>query len=67
MKKVIAACIDQVLQFDSEQEVDRFIEQLKQKKQQFKIVWKNTLDDGNVQVRIKKQYNNNDFMEDEGD
>lgn len=62
MKKVISACVDQILQFDSEQEVDRYIEQLSGKKQLFQIVWKNTLDNGIVQIRVKKQYNNNDFM-----
>jgi hypothetical protein len=62
MKKVISACVDQVLQFDSEQEVDKYVEWLKGKKQLFQIVWKNTLDNGIVQIRVKKQYNNTDFM-----
>lgn len=62
MKKVISACVDQILQFDSEQEVDKYIEQLSGKKQLFQIVWKNKLDNGTVQIRVKKQYNNTDFM-----
>ena len=63
MKKVISACLDQILEFDSEQEVDKLIEFLKSRKQRFKVVWKNTLNNGKVQIRIKKQYNNNDLME----
>ena len=62
MKKVISACVDQLLEFDSEQEIDRFIEGLKSKKQKYKILWKIPLGNGKVQIRIKKQYNNH-FME----
>ena len=62
MKKVISACVDQILEFDSEQEVDRLLENLKMKKQRFSVIWKNTLNNGKVQIRIKKQYNKH-FME----
>nr|WP_308742069.1 hypothetical protein [uncultured Anaerocolumna sp.] len=63
MKKVICACIDQLLQFDSKQEVELFIELLKSKNQQFKIEFIQNMPNGTVQVRIKKQYNNNSFEE----
>jgi hypothetical protein len=63
LKKVISAHIDQVLQFDSENELDKFIEGLESKKQQYQVVWKNALGGGKVIMRIKKQYNNNDFVE----
>ena len=62
MKKIISACIDQVIQFDSEQEVEKFLEHLKSRKQRFTVVWKNSLNDGIVQIRIRRQYNNH-FME----
>ena len=62
VKKVISACIDQVIQFDSEQEIDLLLEHLKSRKQRFTIVWKNNLNDGNVQIRIRRQYNQH-FME----
>lgn len=65
MKKIISACIDQVIQFDTEQEIDLFLEHLKNRKQRFTVVWKNELKDGTVQIRIRRQYNNH-FME-EGD
>ena len=63
MKKVISACIDRILQFNSEQEVDCYIEDLKRKRQVYQVVWKNTLDNGTVQIRVKTQYNQSDFME----
>lgn len=62
MKKVISACIDRILQFNSEHEVDIYIEQLEKKKQVYRVVWKNTLKNGNVQIRIKTQYNQSHFM-----
>ena len=62
MKKIISACIDQVVQFDSEQELLNFLEHLKSRKQRFTVVWKNNLNDGIVQIRIRRQYNNH-FME----
>lgn len=62
VKKVISACIDQVIQFDSEQEIDLLLEHLKSRKQRFTIVWKNNLNDGKVQIRIRRQYNQH-FME----
>ena len=63
MKKVIAAHVDQILEFDSEMEITKFLEGLEFKKQLYQIVWKNTLPNGKVQIRIKRQYNKNDFVE----
>lgn len=37
MKKVLEACIDQILQFDSEKEFEVFVEGLERKPQQFKV------------------------------
>ena len=65
MKKVISACIDQILEFDSEDEIDTLLFDLEKKKQRFTIVWKNVLNNGKIQIRIKKQYNNH-FMEGDG-
>ena len=62
MKKIISACIDQVVQFDSEHELSDFLEHLKNRKQRFMVVWENNLKDGKVQIRIRRQYNNH-FME----
>ena len=65
MKKVIAACIDQILEFDSKDEVEKFLGNLEQKKQLYTVMWENNIKDGKIQIRIRRQYNNH-FME-EGD
>lgn len=56
MKKVIAACIDQILEFDSEDSFDAYIKDLEFKKQWFRVVSKEHKD-SSIVVRIKKQYN----------
>lgn len=67
MKKVLEACIDQILQFDSEKEFEVFVEGLERKPQQFKVVNHYGLTDGRHIARVKKQYNANKFMEKDGD
>lgn len=67
MKKVLEACIDQILQFDSEKEFEIFVEGLERKPQQFKVVNHYSLADGRHIARVKKQYNANKFMEKDGD
>lgn len=63
MKKVISACIDRILEFSSESEVEHYLEELKRKKQMHQVVWKNSLGNGKIQIRVKTQYNQSDFME----
>ena len=67
MKKVIAAHLVQILEFDSEMEITKVLEGLEFKKQLYQVVWKNTLGNGKIQIRIKRQYNKNDFVEEGGD
>ena len=67
MKEVLEACIDQILQFDSEKEFEVFVEGLERKPQQFKVVNHYGLADGRHIARVKKQYNANKFMEKDGD
>lgn len=67
MKKVLAACIDQVLLFDSIQEVDSLEADLKRKHQTYAIKQIEHLENGQVKVRIKKRYNNNEFLDEGGD
>ena len=61
MKKIVAAWIEQILEFDSKLEYMTFVEGLKQKNHRFKEVSVEQLDSGVVKVRIRKQYNNNAF------
>lgn len=62
VKKIISGCIDQVVQFDTEQELEKLLEHLESRKQRYSIIWKNVLNDGKVMVRIRRQYNGY-FME----
>lgn len=63
MKKVIAAAIYQVIEFDDEKEFENYISKLKQNNQEFILEEKTKLPDGKVQIKIMKQYNNNKFIE----
>ena len=64
VKKIVAAWIEQILEFDGKLEYMAYVEGLKQKKQRFKEVSFEQLESGIVKVRIRKQYNNNAFPDD---
>lgn len=64
VKKIIAAWIEQILEFDSKLEYMAYMEGLGQKKQRFKELSHEQLQSGVVRVRIMKQYNNNAFPDD---
>ena len=57
MKKVVAACIDQILLFDSIKEFEAYEEVLKYKKQIYVVKKIDHLENGQCKVRIHKQYN----------
>lgn len=61
MKKIVAAWIEQILEFPSKLEYMAYMEELKQKKQQFKEMSYDQLETGVVRIDIRKQYNNNAF------
>ncbi len=61
MKRIIAAWIEQILEFDGKLEYMTYIEGLKQKGQQFKEISVDQLESGVVKIRIRKQYNNNEI------
>ncbi len=63
MKRIVAAWIEQILEFDGKLEYMAYIEGLKQKGQQFKEISSKQLESGTVKLRIRKQYNNNMFPE----
>lgn len=62
MKKVIAACIDRIFEFDSQEEAAAYVEKLRGLKKVFRIVWRD--DVGNkYRVRIQEQYNSSPMIE----
>lgn len=60
MKKIIAAWIEQILEFDSEDEYELYAEKISQTGKKWKSVIE-YLENGKLRVRIQKQYNNNTF------
>lgn len=66
MYKVLTACIDQVIQFNTECELQRFIDGIEAKKQQYNFISRTILPDGGVIVRIQRQYNNSPMPERRG-
>lgn len=61
MKKVIAACIDLTLEFDSVEECNRYAESIQAKNQTFNVLHYEELPGGEVRARIQRQYNNSPF------
>lgn len=62
MKKIMAAWIEQILEFPSKLEYLAYIESLKQGRPQvFEEMNYKQLESGVVRIRIRKQYNNNHF------
>ena len=64
MKKIVAAWLEQILEFDGKLEYMAYMEGLKQKGQRFKEISFDQLESGVVKIRIRKQYNNNAFPDD---
>lgn len=61
-KKIKAAWIEQILEFDSKLEYLAYIESLRKgRPQKFKEVSVNQDESGKVTLNIRKQYNNNTF------
>jgi len=62
MKKVLSACIEQELEFDTKQEMDDFHEELKQGSKKFRVV-SSGKKKGKYQMYVIRQYNKNNFPE----
>lgn len=62
MKKVIAACIDRVLEFDTQQEAAKYLETLREKKSEFRVLNREEVA-GKYRIRIQEQYNKSPMIE----
>ena len=62
MKKVIAACIERILDFDSSEEAATYIGGLRNKNTEFVIVSREEAG-GKYRVRVKEQYNKSPMIE----
>lgn len=65
MKKILLAWIEQVVQFDSKLESLTYIEELRRSGRKFSIVSNKQDNSGKVYLQVRKQYNNNNFPDDE--
>lgn len=63
MKKVISACIDKVLEFDSPAEGKAYLDNLKKAGKQFRVMYECDVAGGKRQIRIKEQYNKSPMIE----
>lgn len=61
MRRIIAAWIEQELEFDSRMEYLTYISELEQTGREFREVSYHQDDSGKVHLRVMKQYNNNIF------
>lgn len=64
MKKVIAASIEQLIEFDNIKEMRIYIGKLRDRNIPHRCIKHDELSDGKVRLHIKKQYNNNALIED---
>lgn len=66
VKKIVAAWIEQILEFPTKLEYLAYMESLKKgRPQKFKETSFEQLESGVVRITIRKQYNNNAFPDDE--
>ena len=56
MKKIIEACIDRILEFDTQEEAAEYLEALRNKKTAFLIVNREAVN-GKYRIRVQEQYN----------
>lgn len=63
MRRITSACLEQTIRFDtlngmdSEMELKMYLEQLDRKHVKYQLVDRYRGEDGNLHIKIKKQYN----------
>lgn len=62
MKKVIAVCIDRILEFDTQNEAAKYLETLRDKGGKFKVLHREEIGD-KYRIRIQEQYNKSPMIE----
>jgi len=61
MKKVIAACIEQVIEFETQEEAAKYLESVRNSGKEFRILNREEAD-GKYRIRIQLQYNKNEML-----
>lgn len=62
MKKVVAAGIDRVLDFDTLEEADRYLDGLRVKGAEYRVMWRKEVC-SKIRLRVVEQYNKNPLIE----
>lgn len=62
MKKVIAACIEQLLEFDTQKEAVDYLEKVRTSDKGFRVVSREEVG-GKYRIRIQLQYNKSPLIE----
>lgn len=63
MKRIISACLEQTIRFDTyndaipEEDVKRYLELLDRKNTKYQVVGQEKQEDGTIILKLKKQYN----------
>ncbi len=63
MKRIISACLEQTIRFDTyndarpEEDVKKYLELLDRKRTRYQVVSQERQEDGAVILKLKKQYN----------
>ena len=62
MKRVIAAKIEQIIEFDSAEEADACVKDMKKSDPQFTLIDDDPVDGDKHRIRIAKSYNKNTIL-----
>lgn len=60
MKRIISACLEQTVRFETAEEFSAFTSAMNRKETKYKILENASQSDGSVIVKLKKQYNHYD-------
>lgn len=58
MKRIVSACIDEILSFDNAQESEDFLRRLEYSPRKHRVVSVSHQEDGCVLMHVMRQYNN---------
>jgi len=62
MKKVVMAGIDRVLEFDTLEEADKYLDTLRVKGAEYRVIWRKTVGT-KTRLRVLEQYNKSPLIE----
>ena len=64
MKKVLAAAIVKVLEFDSPEEAREYLDGMKAAGKNFRVAWESDVAGNKRQIKVQEQYNKSPMIQD---